>query len=286
LFLGVGLSFATYFLDDRMKRVEDVEHALGLSLIAVVPPMEGRKAPDRSRAVERAPFSPASEAFRSLRASLALRKEWPDCRRILVTSTTAGEGKSTVASNLALVLAQSGQRTLLIDADMRRPTLQTVYGADAEAGLSEHLAGRAPLDRVVVATETPNLHVVVAGAFAANPSELLASAAMRAMLEECGRRFDRIVLDCPPIFGVSDPVSLLPAVNAVVFVVHYGKTGRRAAVRAMGKVREGVAPLVGVVFNNVAVRMSSGYYYYYQYHKYGHDARVRERPPTPHDSKA
>lgn len=277
LFLGVGLSFATYFLDDRMKRVEDVEHALGMPLLAVVPPVAAKRAKERTRAVDLLPNSPAAEAFRSLRASLALRQGWAECRRLMVTSTTAGEGKSTVACNLALVLAQSGQRTLLIDADMRRPTLRNVFETDGKAGLSDHLAGRVKLDQAIVPTGIANLQVMTAGGQAVNPSELLASAAMRAFLAECEQRFDRIVLDCPPIFGVSDPVSLLPAAHAVIFVVHYGKTGRRAAVRAMRMVREGGVPLIGLVFNNVALKLSSGYYYYYQYHKYGVETGAKAR---------
>lgn len=277
LLLGVGLSYASYFLDDRMKRVEDVEHTLGMPVMAVVPPVMLPGASDRSRVVERSPFAPAAEAFRSLRASLALRQEWPGCRRLMVTSTTAGEGKSTVACNLSMVLAQSGQRTLLIDADMRRPVMRDVFGMESAVGLSELLAGNGILDEAVVATAIPNLSVMGAGRLPSNPSEMLASPAMRDLLETLEKRFDRIVMDCPPVFGVSDPISLLPSMHCVIFVLHHGKTGSRAAIRAMNKIREGGAAFVGLVFNNVALKLSSGYYYYYQYHKYGDDKARRGR---------
>lgn len=272
LFLGISLSYASYFMDDRMKRVEDVEHKLGMPVLTVVPPVTMRLASDRSRVVEKQPFCPSSEAFRSLRASLALRPEWAGCRRLMITSTTAGEGKSTVAANLAIVLAQSGQRTLLIDADMRRPTLQKTFGLGSVAGLADALTGNVPVDAAVSSMDLPNLSVMVAGDIPSNPSELLASPAMRRLLDTLEGRFDRIVIDCPPVFGVSDPISLLPAVNCVIFVLHYGKTGSRAAVRAMSKIREGGASFVGLVFNNVVLKLSSGYYYYYQYHKYGMDS--------------
>ncbi len=277
LFLGIGLSYASYFLDDRMKRVEDVEHTLGMPVLAVVPPVLLPMPADRSRVVEKSPFAPAAEAFRSLRASLALRQEWPGCRRLMVTSTTAAEGKSTVACNLAMVLAQSGQRTLLIDADMRRPVMRGMFGIAALRGLSDLLSGSGTIEEAVQETTVPGLSVMAAGPLPSNPSELLAAPVMRRLLEDLERRFDRIVMDCPPVFGVSDPISLLPSMHCVIFVLHHGKTGSRAAVRAMNKIREGGASFVGLVFNNVALKLSSGYYYYYQYHKYGEEKAGQRR---------
>lgn len=269
LFLGIALSYASYFMDDRMKRVEDVEHTLAMPVLAVVPPVSMRLANDRSRVVERQPMVPSSEAFRSLRASLALRPEWPGCRRLMVTSTSAAEGKSTVASNLAIVLAQSGQRTLLIDADMRRPVLQKAFGLASASGLGEVLSGTGQVDASIWSVGIPNLSVMVAGKLPVNPSEKLASQDMKRLLESLDSKFDRIIIDSPPVFGVSDPISLLPAMHGVIFVVHYGRTGSRAGVRAISKIREGGASFVGLVFNNVPLKLSSGYYYYYQYHKYG-----------------
>lgn len=267
--LGIGLSLASYFLDDRLKRVEDLEQAVGMSVLAVIPPVSSPRVSDRARVVEKDPHAPSAEAFRSLRASLVLRPEWQQCRRIMVTSTTAGEGKSLVASNLAIVLAQDGRKTLLIDGDMRRPTAQAVFKETAPVGLSEVLSMNASVEQAISPTSVPGLSVMTAGAMPASPSELLASATMRRILDALDAQFDHVVIDCPPVFGVSDPISLLPAMQGVIFVVHYAKTGRRAAVRALGKVREGRVPLVGVLFNNVVLKLSSGYYYYYQYHRYG-----------------
>jgi len=272
LVLGIGLSFASYFLDDRLKRVEDVENALGMPVLTVVPPVNSSNAAARARVTEKDPHAPSSEAFRALRASLALRPEWKDCRRLMITSTTAGEGKSMVASNLAIVLAHDGQKTVLIDGDMRRPTAHRMFEIKGPAGLSEVLLGKTPLDQAICATSIPNLSVISSGAAPEAPSELLASSSMKLLLESLDKQFDRIVVDCPPVFGVSDPISLMPAMHGVIFVVHYGKTGRRAAVRAMDKVREGSTPFVGLVFNNVLLKLSSGYYYYYQYHKYGNES--------------
>lgn len=272
LVLGIGLSFASYFLDDRLKRVEDVEHALGLPVLAVVPPVSLPKAAARARVTEKDPHAPSSEAFRSLRAGLALRSEWKSCRRVMITSTTAGEGKSMVASNLSIVLAHDGQKTVLIDGDMRRPTAHRMFDVKGVSGLSDVLDGKCALEQVICSTSIPNLFVIPAGAVPDAPSELLASSHMTQLLEKLDKQFDRIVVDCPPVFGVSDPISLMPAMQGVLFVVHYGKTGRRAAVRALGKVREGNTPFVGLVFNNVLLKLSSGYYYYYQYHKYGNEA--------------
>jgi protein-tyrosine kinase len=177
-----------------------------------------------------------------------------------------------VASILAIVLAHDGQRTVLVDGDMRRPTAHRMFEIKSSVGLSDVLTGKCPLSEAICATSIPNLFVVSSGAVPGTPSELLSSAGMRQLLEKMGKEFDRIIVDCPPIFGVSDPISLMPAMQGVIFVVHYGKTGRRAAVRALSKVREGSTPFVGLVFNNVQLKLSSGYYYYYQYHKYGNES--------------
>jgi capsular exopolysaccharide synthesis family protein len=255
-----------------MKRVEDLEQAVGMSVLAVIPPVNSSKAIERARVAEKTPHAPASEAFRSLRASLVLRQEWRTCRRLMVTSTTAGEGKSLVASNLAIVLAHDGKRTLLIDGDMRRPTAHRLFEIPASPGLSEVLTGKCAAEQAICATAVDGLSVMSSGREARDPSELLASSMMRNLLETQEKRFDHIIVDSPPVFGVSDPISLLPAMQGVVFVVHYAKTGRRAAVRALGKIREGQVPFIGVVFNNVLLKLSSGYYYYYQYHRYGNEA--------------
>ena len=171
MILGIGLSLASYFLDDRLKRVEDLEQAVGMSVLSVIPPVSSPKAGDRARVVEQDPHAPSSEAFRSLRASLVLRPEWQQCRRIMVTSTTAGEGKSLVASNLAIVLAQDGKKTLLIDGDMRRPTAQAVFKDTATVGLSDVLRMQCRVEQAVSPTAIPGLSVMTAGAMPDSPSE-------------------------------------------------------------------------------------------------------------------
>lgn len=268
LALGVALCLASYFLDDRLRRMEDVESALDARVLTVVPPVDAIRLADRARIAERDPHIAASESFRSLRAGLVLHPDWPKFRRLLITSTTSGEGKSFVASNLAIILAQDGQRTVLIDGDMRRPTTHHMFENKATGGLAGLVGGDCKLEDAMYTTPVANLSVIGAGSMPENPSELLGSQEMRRLLETLGQRFDRIVIDCPPVFGVSDPISLLPAMDAVVFVVHYGKVGRRAAARAIGRIRESRVPILGVVFNKVALRLSSGYYYYYRYHGY------------------
>lgn len=277
LLLGVVLGFAAcvglHLLDDRLRRVEEVEHALAARLLTVVPRVEAAVAADRAVVTERDPKSLPAEAFRLLRASLALRPEWPRARRLLITSTAAGEGKSLVAGNLAIVLAHDGQRTVLIDGDMRRPTVHDALGVAGRHGLSALLKGECALEQALCATNIPNLSIIGAGEEPETPSELLASAAMKRLMESLDGRFDRVVVDCPPVFGVSDPLSVLPAMDGVLFVVHYGRTSRRAAVRALGQIREGVTPVLGVVFNNVPMTLSSGYGYYYRSYGYGKAAR-------------
>jgi capsular exopolysaccharide synthesis family protein len=277
--LGIAAVLALYFLDDRLRRAEEVEHALGLRLLTVVPPVDSKRIQDRSLVAEKNSRAPASEAFRSVRASLAMRPDWHQERRLMITSTTAGEGKSLVATNFGIVLAHDGQRTLLIDGDMRRPTVHRAFGLEMKDGLSGLLMGECTLEQALHATKIPNLTVIVAGKEPENPSELLGSSAMKKLLESLGEKFDRIVVDCPPVFGVSDPISLLPVMDGAIFVVHYGRTGRRAAVRAIGRLQEGIKPVIGVIFNNVPITRSSGYNYYYRYYGYGKDRGASSRKP-------
>ena len=280
LFLGVLMGLFIHFVDDRLRRTEDIELVLDVQVLSVIPRIESASLSLRARVVERDPHSGPSEAFRSLRASLALRPLGKKARRILITSTSAGEGKSLVAANLAIVFANDGQRTLLMDADLRRPSAHKLFEVADSDGLAAVLEDRASWEAAVRDSGIPNLSILNAGKVPHNPSELLGSAAMRQLLDALDARFDRIVVDCPPVFGVSDPLALLPSMEGVIFVVQFNRTGRRAAARALDKLREGNTPILGVVLNNVNLSRSSGYYYSY-YHRHGYDKYYSRRSDGP-----
>jgi capsular exopolysaccharide synthesis family protein len=280
LFLGVALGFLAHFADDRIKRSEDLELSLGVPVLAVIPRITGVKEQQRASIAEEDRHSPAAEAFRTLRASLALSPAAKRARKIMVTSDSAGAGKSLLSSNLSVVLAHNGVRTLLIDADLRRPTLHKAFGGKPEIGLSHVLAGEANWKDVVRHSHVPNLDVLLVGHIPPNPAELLGSQAMQDLLREVSTVYDKIIIDCPPVFGLSDPLILMPQTDGVIFVVHFNVSRRRNVLHALQKLREGQTPMLGGVMNNVDLRRPGGYYYYYHqyayyYSNYGNKKRKR-----------
>lgn len=279
LFLGILLSLLADYYDDKIKTHEDIEQFLRLPLLACVPHISGNNAVHRNREVETQPKSIAAEAFRNLRATISLGTLSGKAKILLVTSAGPGEGKSLVASNLGTVLANNNLRTLIIDADLRRPTQEKVYAIGSPVGLSKFLANGGE-DILIYPTGVQNLDVIVAGAVPPNPPELLGSAKMRALLAEMEKRYDRIIVDSPPITAVSDALLLLPHVHGVVMVVHRGKVRRDIVARALQKLRESDVPILGAVLNNVDVNKNGYYYYPYHYSYYDKPDRTGQAAET------
>ncbi len=280
LFLGIAVSMLTYFLDDRLRRVEDMEHALRAPVLSVVTTIPDVEREGHALVVANDAQSIMAESFRTLRASLALRPVSQKVHRFIVTSSISGEGKSLVAANLAIAYARDGQKTLLIDGDMRRPKVNKLFSLPNTLGLSSVLSGTATCGQALQDTPVENLKVITSGPLPKNPAELLGSVAMKRCLDAHGGEFDRIIIDSPPVFGVSDPLTILPLVEGIIFVVQFNKTGRRLAARALDKLREGSTPILGTVFNNVKSGATSAYYYY---HRQGY-AYGGEKKPSPFKS--
>lgn len=272
LMLGLCLAFLLHFADDRIKRTDDVERTTGLPVLAAIPRITKRSPSLRARISEEDRHSPAAEAFRTLRASLSLSPSARKAKHIMITSASAESGKSLVSANLAIVFAHNNCRTLLIDADLRRPSLHRAFDISHEIGLSSVLAGDVQWKDMAMNTRTPNLDLIVVGQIPPNPSELLGSPAMHALLKEAGEQYDKVVLDCPPVFGLSDPLVLMPQVEGVIFVMRFNRSHRRAVLAAVQKLREGQTPLVGAVMNDVDLRRPGGYYYYYHQYAYYYDS--------------
>jgi capsular exopolysaccharide synthesis family protein len=195
-----------------------------------------------------APNSVAAEQYRQLRTRLALAETSHAMRSVLITSPQKGEGKSITASNLALTMAQELQRhVVLVEADLRKPSLQQLFGLPAGPGLAEYLSGAAELKDVMKFLPTHNLTVIVGGAAPANPAELLGSTAMRRLLDQLRTRFDRVILDTPPILPLADVAVLAPMVDGALLVVRAGVTPRPAIENAL----RGFDPsrLIGIVLN-------------------------------------
>ena len=267
LISGIGLSLLAHSTDDRIRTYEDVD-ALGLPLLSGVPHLQHGNDRQTMPVVQADPHSIGAEAFRNLRASLNLQPRARAATTLLVTSSAPGEGKSLVAANLSIAFASNNERTLLIDADMHHPVQHQIFNTRFEKGLSQFLADSIPLGEIVHKTDIPTLDVITVGDIPNNPAELLGSSRLLKLLREAREQYDRIVIDSPPVTGVSDPLVLLPLVQGVIFVVGFGKIRREIVTRTMQRLRECEAPLLGVVLNNIDFQSHAHYYYPYRYSYY------------------
>jgi len=220
------------------------------------------------------PRSPVAESYRSLRTNLAFARARQNIKSIVLTSPGPADGKSTTVANLAITFAQQGQRTLLIDGDLRRAVLDKTFSVPRSPGLTEVIVGQAELEHAVNATAVPNLFVLGSGQFPPNPSELLGSNAMANVIREANEQFDVVLFDSPPLLAVTDAAVLSTMVDGTILVVRMGSTARQAVRRALGQLHAVHARVLGTVMNDVDLRRSSYYggygYAYYAY--YGSEA--------------
>lgn len=265
---AVGLAFFVNYLDDSVKSQDDVETTLGLPFLGYVPNIKTNSVVERDLQAHSHPQSNAAEGFRTIRATLSLTHKPEKLRLVSVTSTIPSEGKSLVASNLAIVSAQTGLKTLLVDADLRRPSVHKAFQLHSPTGLSAFLmAETSNLDDITHHTEIPNLDVVCCGSVPSNPSELIGSERMQAFLELVGDKYDRVILDCPPISAVSDPLVIAAKSDGVVFVAKFNKIRREHARRSVQRLQNAGIHIMGVVINDIDFEGKDSYYYSYYYYQ-------------------
>jgi len=209
------------------------------------------------------PRAPEAEAYRTLRTNLQFAALDRPLRRLMVTSTGPGEGKTTTIANLAVVFAQADKQVLLVDADLRKPALHHVFRFPNSVGLSSVLVGASTFERAAVPTEVPGLTVLTAGPIPPNPAEMLGSKAMARFLEEVSAQYELVLIDAPPVLAVTDAQVLSRKVDGVLLVVASGQTKRELAQKAKGLLEAVQAPLLGVVLNRRKFDKREGYYYYY-----------------------
>ena len=262
---GLGLSFGLNALDSSFKTVDKVERVVGLPILGAIPRTGGDAA-----LVFQDATSAAAESFRSLRTSLTLLGKSDQRKVTLFTSAVPAEGKSFCAINHAISLAQQGLRTLLVDADLRRPTIAAaLLEKVAVPGLSDLLAGLAPFDQAIHSAEEDQLFVLPAGSRTANPAELLSRSDFGAFIAEAAKQFDRIVIDTAPVNAVSDTLLLVEHVHSVCLVVRADSTPRKAVLQASAALTAAGRRPVGVIVNRLSARAGIGYYYHYGVGKYG-----------------
>jgi succinoglycan biosynthesis transport protein ExoP len=262
--LGCGTAFFFEYLDSRIKSPEEIDTYLGLPSIGMIPAL-GKQWKDADPLITNGVPPSFAEAFRTLRTNVLFSAATPGCRSIAVTSTGPGEGKTLVASNLAIGFATAGQRVLLLDADMRRPRLHDVLTGAQEPGLSNVLVGNTSAGDALRKTAVPNLYVLTAGRIPPNPAELLGSRAFKELLASIRERFDWIVIDTPPVMAVTDPNIVASLTDGVVFVIGAEMTSYRIARRALQQLEHAHAAFAGAVLNNVQIQRHA--YYYSQYYR-------------------
>ena len=278
LILGIGAAFFLEYLDRTVRTSADVEMLLSIPVLGIIPRL--RKIPPESEPEDRrssplpllvalGPLDPAAEAYRNLRMNLTfMSTEDKPIRTLLFSSPGPNEGKSTSAINFAVMLAQQGERVLLVDADIRRPALHRAMDVMREPGLTDLLLGEANAREAVRPNVLPNLDLLPSGPFPPNPSELLNSKKMGQVLKDFEGTYSHIILDSPPILAVTDSMVLGTHTDGVILVLRSGNTEQRAAERAVDQLRRVGVQVFGAVLNEVAsTTVEESYYmqYYYSY---------------------
>ncbi len=261
--LAIGFAFFFEYLDNHIKSPDEVKHYLGLSFLGMVPALFD-KSIENPLITSNAPNNFA-ESFRNIRTNLLFSSADEGGRSVVITSTGPGEGKTVVATNVAVVLAQAGQRVLLIDADMRRPRVHSVFGLPREPGLSNLLVSNAKASEAVRATQVSGLWVMSAGLLPPNPAELLGSKRFKDFLASLSQHFDWVIIDTPPVMAVTDSSVVANIAGGVLFVIGAEMTTRVAAQRAVEQLDNARAKFIGAVLNRVDLEHNS--YYYSQYYR-------------------
>jgi uncharacterized protein involved in exopolysaccharide biosynthesis/Mrp family chromosome partitioning ATPase len=317
LMLGLVLAFVQETLDTSIGTIEDVESYLDVKVLGIVPHIDPREMMDRL--LERRPAlaqmdpealqshsllithfdpkSPVAEAYRTLRTNIQFQRMERGGKVLVVTSPTLQEGKTTTIVNLALTMAQSGQKTLLVGGNMRRPSIHRFFGIPREPGLSDILVGNAQwrdcvrgvadilmgrfeMEDIMASPGLDNLHIIEAGPIPANPSELLSTAAMRDFIQAVGAEYDIVLIDTPPILPVTDSAIVAGQVDGVLLVYQAGKVGRLVLKRAKAHLESARAKVWGIVLNDLQTEISGYTYTHYYTHYYGEET-AGDAPRSP-----
>jgi succinoglycan biosynthesis transport protein ExoP len=267
---GMGLAYLADFNDRSFRSPVEIRQRLGLPVIGHIPhlasaaptdPAELRQASAHLVAYHR-PKSPEAEAFRGVRTALYFSTRGTGHQVIQITSPGMGDGKSTLVANLAVSIAQSGKRTVLIDADFRRPTAHKLFPTiGRETGLASVIAGDVPLEDAVQSTPVPNLWIMPCGPRPANPAELLTSQRFEELLADLRAKYDIVLVDTPPVLMVSDPCAVAPRVDGVLLVIRQAKNNRPGAERAVEVLASLGATVLGIMVNDKSINSREGYGY-------------------------
>ncbi|MDP3980269.1 MAG: polysaccharide biosynthesis tyrosine autokinase [Chlamydiota bacterium] len=268
---AISLVFFLEYLDNTIKDKEDIERFLKISTLGNIPKAQSLKKKFSEKDLDIACFldqqSPFTESFRYIKAAVLLSHVDKPHPVLLITSSNPGEGKTTIAVNLAITMAATGENVLLIDADLRNPRVNKIFKTKPDHGLSSILAGLSSPENSIFQTQIPNLSVLSSGLIPPNPNELLASDKMKRFINWAGAHYQRVILDSPPVMAVSDPLNLVNQVDGTIFVIQAGKINRKIILQGLQRLKETNAKILGAVLNKINEKSKNQYYYYYSsYH--------------------
>jgi exopolysaccharide transport family protein len=287
LSLGLGLAFFLEYLDSTIKLPEEINAILKIPYLGPVPAIAatgteggeegGERTPADDLIALHSPKSTASESYRGLRTSILFSAADASPQVILVCSAGPQEGKTITCANMAITMAQAGGKVIVLDCDMRRPKLHKLFRAERDRGMSNILVNNCTLDEAIIHTAIPNVDVIPSGPVPPNPSELLQSHHMKNLVEELRSRYERIIIDSPPITAVTDAAILASFVDGVVVVIRAHETHREIIKNGIGQLKAVNAKILGAVLNGVNMGRDSYYYYQYYYYYYGEDGEKHRK---------
>lgn len=268
---GVLVAFIVAFMDDRAKSAYDIESVVGLPLLGVIPRIRKLNSSEKAQVAVSNADRATTEAFRSLHSILKVNTIAKDSKVLLFTSTTPSEGKSFVVTNLALMCAMHGEKTIIIDADLRLPAMAKILGIESQNGVVSHIEDGKPIEECVIKDYYPNLDVLPCEKRSQNPTQALGSEEFISMLAKFREQYDRVFIDSPPVGAVSDAIALLPYVDGVVYIVKFNSVSRKAIQKNIRRLMVSNVPIVGAIMNMVPQGAASGYnlnYYDKSYQNY------------------
>jgi capsular exopolysaccharide synthesis family protein len=295
LILGVGVVFLREYLDDTIKSQEDIEEIFNLPLLGYIPLMnkhnslqkkkKGNGSKEKSTLASEKelflyyyPKSQVAECFRAIRTNLLFMSPDAPFKKILITSACPEEGKTTIAVNLAIAMAQSGLRVLLLDTDMRRSRLHKIFPTKGSPGLTRLILGKTTIPEALLSSDIPNLFVIPSGLIPPNPAELLQTERFKEVLKELSFQFDRIILDSPPALIVTDSVILGTLIDGCIFVVKSAKTTKGALKQMKRSFLDVGVNIIGCLLNETREGKKGYKYPSYYFKKYGYYYEESETP--------
>lgn len=292
LVTGIGLAFFFEYLDNTIKVPDDIKKYLHIPYLGPIPAMawngdgnpdDGQKKPEMMTL--HSPKSTASEAYRGIRTSILFSSAENEPKVILVSSAGPQEGKTITATNLAITMAQSGNKVIMLDCDMRRPKIHKIFGINRDRGMTNLLVGNQDIKGTLFHTELPNLDVIPCGPIPPNPSEIVGSVRMKKLLDVLREKYTRIIIDSPPITAVTDAVVLAKSTDGMVLVIRASDTAREIVKNGLDQIQAVGGHVLGAILNGVDMGSDGYYYYQYYYYYYGEDGERNKKAHRKKKSK-